>query len=210
VRKFSVGLAAVSLLGMSMSAEAATILLDGDTPETGSLLMSQPLVTSAGIITLVTNDNFRWIAASVDAELQPAGAAGDTFSIRNADLAPPRLEFDFEVVEISFLYGGNIGGILVEALDINGQVVDFFQQDDTGEGEPTGPATLSGNGIRGLRWNDTRPASQFAGLDNIVLTTAPTVPNPGTVVPEPGTIGLMAAALMSLGALCRRRVSARR
>jgi hypothetical protein len=207
VRKFSVGLAALSLLGMSVSAEAATILLDGDTPETGSALMTQPLVTSAGTITLVQNDNFEFFWASSDLDMKNAGAEGKAFDILSSALTPPRLEFDFDVVEITFLYGGNAGGILVEALDINGVVVDFFQQDDTDSDQPAGPATLSGNGIRALRWNDTVVASDpsemiggYAVLDNIVLT-----PGAATTVPEPGMLGLVALGLAGLGVAARRR-----
>lgn len=197
VKQFSVGLAALSLLGISMSAEAATIVLDGDSAATGSLLSSQALVTSAGTVSLVQNGNFEFITTISDVDFVAAGAVGNQFDIIFGSDAAPLLAFDFDVSEISFIYGGNGGGILVEALDINGLVIDSFLQADTGPGQPAGPATLSGAGIRGLRWNDTDSGGTYAALDNIVLTTV-------TAVPEPGTIGLMALGLVGLGFASRR------
>ncbi len=148
----------------ALTAPAQTsVYLDADTPTTGSLLQTQPLVTAFGTITFLGE-----VRVTSDPELAAAGSVGNVF-----DIIPPNadalMSFDFDVSSITFIYGGNTGGILVEARDAAGAVVDSFFQASTNTGAPAGPETLMGVGIRALYWVD--PGFNFAALDNITLDT---------------------------------------
>jgi len=148
----------------ALTAPAQTsVYLDADTPTTGSLLQTQPLVTALGTITFLGE-----VRVTSDPELAAAGSVGNVFDIiaPNADAL---MSFDFDVSSITFIYGGNTGGILVEARDAAGAVVDSFFQASTNTGAPAGPETLMGVGIRALYWED--PGFNFAALDNITLDT---------------------------------------
>ncbi len=164
----------------------ASFTLDADTPATGSLLGTQPLVTGLGTITFSGEIRDR----ATDEEFNAAGAFGDVFDIDRTVTA--ELFFDFDIASATFIYGGNDGSILVQAKDINGFVVDSFYQADTSLGQPAGPITLSGSGIRSIYWED-QPGMAFAPLDNIYIT-----------VPEPATLGLIGLG----GLLLRKRKSA--
>lgn len=173
------------------TASAAIISLDFETPATGSDLGTSPLVTSEGTVTFT--GEFR--DAGSDPDFIAAGAAGNALDIDDG-LSAATLAFDFDVLSISFIYGGNIGSILVEARDIGGVVIDSFFQASTDDGQPAGPITLSGTGIRSLYWED--PGNTYAPLDNLEITTA------DASVPEPSTWLLLSAGLGFL-ALKRRR-----
>jgi hypothetical protein len=160
------------------------IFLDGDTPTTGSLLDIQPLVTPFGTITF----DGEFFNPPSDPEFIAAGASGNVFDIDSSSTA--QLSFDFDIVSATFIYGGNNGSILVEARDIHGTVVDSFFQANTYDGQPAGPVTLSGLGIRSLYWED--PRMNYAALDNI-----------GIIVPEPTTIAFLGLGGLSL--IRRRR-----
>jgi hypothetical protein len=139
------------------------IYLDADSPATGSLLETTPLVTPFGTITCPQVE----VRSSVDPEALAAGSAGDCFDIVNAPVSAAEMTFDFDVTSVTFLYGGNIGGIRLEARDGGGIPVDTFFQADTGAGQPAGPATVSGPGIRSLYWED--PGGNYAYLDNLEI-----------------------------------------
>jgi len=181
------------VLGLSTaSLGAPTIFLDADTPATGSLLGTTPLVTPYGTITfdgeIRDRDN--------DPEFNAAGALGDVFDIHDTPVQTARLSFDFDVQSVTFIYGGNSGNILVEARDQFDTVVDSFFQADTSDGLPAGPVTLSGSGIRSLYWEDTTPFMSFAPLDNITIS----------MIPAPGTILLGGIGVGLVGWLRRRRI----
>lgn len=106
------------------------------------------------------------------------------------------MSFDFDVESISFIYGGNLGVFDIEARDFMGNVVDSFFQASTNSGQPAGPITLMGGGIRSLFWQD--PGGAFAAIDNVKIEASS--------VPEPSTLALFVIALSGLGFLARRRV----
>src|SRR5215217_8084062 len=143
-------LAAVLIsLGCASAAFADSVLLNADTPATGSDLDIMPLVTPYGTITFVGEI----IDHGSDPEFNAAGAAGDVFDIVGNN-SRAQLSFSFDVSSVTFIYGGNIGVFDIVARDINGAVVDSFFQADTNEDQPAGPVTLHGLGIRSLFWQD--------------------------------------------------------
>jgi len=156
--------------------------LDADTPATGSLLISQPLVTSYGNITFIGELN----PANWDPDFIAAGASGDAFDILNPDASAnaqtAELLFGFDVLSLMFSYGGNAGNITIEARDKDGGVVDSFYQADTMDGQPAGPITLSGTGIRSLYWTDTVEDMSYAALDNIEVTASAVIPSPSAAI----------------------------
>jgi hypothetical protein len=181
--------AAVSTL-LSASARA-TIILDADTPATGSDLDLAPLVTSFGTITFSGEIRDR----DSDPEFTAAGASGDVFDIFDLPTSTALLTFSFDVSSITFIYGGNVGVFDIEARDIGGSVVASFFQLSTDGGQPAGPITLAGPGIRSLFWTD--PGNSFAPIDNVEIEPA--------AVPEPSTLLLLGAGMLAAGRRLRSR-----
>lgn len=138
------------LLAVASPARAATIFLDFDTAATGANIITLPLVTSEGVITAVGAE---LVTFTTDPEFNAAGASGNKIDHLGALAA---LVFDFDVSAISFVYGGNSGDITVRVLNNANVVLDSFFQDSTGDGQPAGPITLSGLGIRRLEWSRLR------------------------------------------------------
>jgi len=176
---------------LTQSAQADLISLDGETPATGRNLSTTPLITSFGTISFIGT-----VLPQYDSDM-PSGYAfsTDNGSVTGSSgnvIVPASLMFDFDVKSVEFLYGGNSGDILVQALDITGAVVDSFFQDDTYTGQLIGPVTLSGGNIREIRYEDT--SIVLVSLDNILVEP----------VPEPATIALLGLG----GLLLRRRKSA--
>lgn len=193
--KFVAGLALGLLLTcMGGMASATQITLDADSAATGSLLQSTPLTTSLGTITFTGEIRDR----DGDPEFTAAGASGDVFDIGGTSGGSwAALTFSFDVSSISFIYGGNGGGINLLARDQFGATLDSFYQAST-ESEPAGPVTLEGLGIRSLYWED--PGWSFAALDNIEITAG------AAPVPEPATMLLFGIGLAGLaGARLRRK-----
>jgi hypothetical protein len=178
--KLTVCTAVILSLALTTNLSAVpTIYLDADTPATGSDLGTTPLVTPYGNITFVGEI----VSGVFDSEFDAAGADGNTFDILGPSDTPSQaaeLFFDFDVVSIEFIYGGNDGSIYIEAQDDLGNMLVSFSQADTTSGQPAGPETLSGSGIRSLYWEDTVNGMTYASLDNITLTTY--IPAPGALV----------------------------
>lgn len=172
---------------IALPATGATILIDFDTPGTGLNLAASPLVTAAGIITAT---NLEVTGTRADPDQVAVGASGNV-----GDIFPglaTMLSFDFTVASVTFIYGGNAGDILVEALDGGNNVVASFFQASTDDGEPAGPTTLTAANIRAIRWSDS--LGGYAPLDNLVIET--------TAVPEPST---WVWGALAIGLLSRRK-----
>ena len=146
--------------------EECAITLDADTPATGSLLQTQPLVTAFGTISFVGEVR----TSTADPDMPPAGASGDGLDINNTPVSDATLSFDFDVTSITFIYGGNAGVADIEARDIDALTVASFFQQSTGGGQPVGPVTLAGDGIRSLFWKD--PGFSYLVLDNLCIEAA--------------------------------------
>ena len=166
---------AVVLVGcFSAYGSAKTFTLTGDTPETGSLLGTSQLVTELGTITF-DGDVDTVIDIDIKNFISPSTK---TFKSKKAKWNT--FSFDFDVVEASFLYGGNIGSFIVEALDIDDNLLDSFYQADTMDAS-IGETTLYcfDNAIRSLRFMDNSPIGEVAEMDNLVITG---VPEPSTII----------------------------
>jgi hypothetical protein len=135
------------------------LYLDGDQARSGSNLLVAPLSNVLGATTFAGE-----FFVQSDPELTAAGSQGQTFDIVGT---PPTAQFtfNFDVDSATFIYGGNSGDITVEARNAAGTIVDSFFQADTFGGQPAGPRTLAGTGIRTLRWLDS--SGGYAPLDNI-------------------------------------------
>ena len=183
------------ILGFSLTftaASYATITLDADALAAGWYTDAAPLVfaTALGNVSFVGQIRDR----DSDPEFNAAGASGNVFNVNQYAGAEAELSWDFYVPYLSFIYGGNSGGILVEARDGDGNVLDSFYQADTAMGQPAGPVVLQGDGIRSLYWKESNPDYQtFAALDNI------------SNIPAPGAILLGSIGVGLVGWLRRRR-----
>jgi len=180
---------ALLLLLVAVPTSAAVITLDFDTPATGSGIIGSPLLTPLGSISAVDAE---LVTFTTDPEFNAAGAAGNKIDHLGSP-SVAKLLFDFDVQSISLIYGGNLGDITIRVRDISNAILDSFFQADTGAGQPAGPITLTGGGIRALEWFET--SGSFAGLDNIQITSS---------VAEPSAIALLGLALCALG-FARRR-----
>ncbi|MEX2217341.1 MAG: S8 family serine peptidase [Phycisphaerales bacterium] len=136
------------------------VYIDGDTLATGSSLTTQPLVNQIGTTTFVGE----FVTFTSDPELVAAGALGNILDVSAAN-PTASLRFNFDVESVTCIYGGNIGGITIEARNAANAVVDTFTQADTNTA-PAGPVTLAAPGIRSIQWIDTTGGA-FAGIDNI-------------------------------------------
>lgn len=186
------GLVVAVAIGMTGPAFGTIISLDADTVATGSTLDTTPLVTAFGTITF-SGEIF---TSTQDPELIAAGGSGASFDIDGSETA--LMSFDFDVVSVTFIYGGNTGVFDIEARDIGGNVLDSFFQANTAGGQPAGPITLNGPDIRSIFWQD--PGKQYSAIDNVEIEVA------DLPVPEPASMLLLGMGLTGLAVRRRMQV----
>ncbi len=159
------------------------VTLDGDSPGTGSNLLTQNLVL-APYGTISFSGEFK--STFHDPDFASEGASGNTFNILYPGDQSATLSFDFDVYSLNFIYGGNYGNIDVKAFDEYGNEVDSFYQASTDDGMDASAKTLdrgSSAGIRSLRWTDDNVFfTGYAALDNIKVTVVNTIPTPSAIV----------------------------
>jgi hypothetical protein len=188
-------------LALAATSSAGPILLDLNADSlTPGLYYASPLTISTAYGDVTFKGEVK-LGVGGDAEFQAAGASGNVFDIDRynpwAELSWGYLDAGY-VTSATFIYGGNLGDITIEARDIDGNVLDSFYQADTGVGQPAGPVTLfagEGNIIRSLYWKDSTSYNDMAALDNITLT----------IIPAPGAILLGSIGVGLVGWLRRKR-----
>jgi hypothetical protein len=194
--KLTICIAVILSLAFTANVSALPTLvatLTGDTLAGGSALEGGgTLVTSAGDITF--SGEFK--NGSSDDEFTNAGASYETFNILLPGDRTAELFFDFDVVSLEFIYGGNVGDIEIEARDKVGGIVDSYFDPDTLltpiQGGSAGPVTLSGSGIRSLWWTDAKGSIGYAALDNIkVMVDTVVIPSPSALVLAGIGVGLV-------------------
>lgn len=179
-------LLALCLSAAVSSAQAVIISIDFDTAATGSGIIAAPLVTAAGTVTASASEG-----SSLSLATFPGGSGDGLRHGQTTETSYGQLAFDFNVSAITFIYAGFVSGdILVEALDLGLGVVDSFFDGDTNDDLPGGPVTLSGAGIRFLRFSDTPSGGSQSGIDSLRIVTAS--------VPEPGTVALLGLGLLGI------------
>ncbi len=176
-------------------ANAASFTLDFDSSATGADIVADGfLVTPLGTITLfepTPGDASISGFGTFPADL-PFGTFGDRL-VEAGSIDEIGLDFDFDVSEITFNFGGDGGGFSAWVIDSGGVILDsIYTADLPGSGLAPGPHTFTAAGIRGLRFED--PVAG-AALDDIEITP----------VPEPGAVTLFGLGLAGLGAVRRRR-----
>ena len=182
----------LGMLAWGSVAQAATITLDFETAATGSTLISSPLVTPDGTITLTPG-----LFGSVSLAFSPTGRSLAYSLNPMTGTAPAVLTFGFDVQSVAFNYAGGGGGSFSATVRDAGAVsLDSFFDPSTActSGCFDGTVTLNGPAIRSFEFRDT--VSSVSAIDNFVITFVP--------IPEPTTLLLFGTGL-AMGAIRRRR-----
>ena len=171
----------------------AVVVLDFDTVATGSDIANNALVTADGTITASSTGGTLYIADGAS-----GGMTGDVLRFdEGSDGQYAQLAFDYDVGSIDFLFAGFLSGsFTAQALDASFSIVDSFFDGDTNNDLP-GSASLSGSGIRYFRFFDGPGGLSFAGVDDLVITAASSVPAPPALL-------LMALGLIGIGVSRRK------
>ena len=178
----------ISITGVSHAA----VVLDFDSVATGSDIVNNPLVTAEGTITASSTGGNLYVTSGASGGFTGNGLRFD----ETVDGQYAQLAFDYDVSSVQFLYAGFLSGYFTaQALDASFNIVDSFFDGDTNNDTPGGPIVLSGSNIRYFRFFDGPGGASFAGVDDLVITSA---------VPEPSTVVLFTLGLLGLGFMHRR------
>lgn len=148
------------------TAQASVVTIDFGSAATGSSLITSPLVTPAGTVTLSsTNGGLSLLTITA------ASGKSLHYTQNGNNAARALLSFDFDVSSVTFDYSGYaLGDFLGEALDVHGNVVASFTKTGTVcsscfDGQNV---VLSGVGIRAFRFADTSEYNDVV-VDNLRL-----------------------------------------
>ena len=190
------GLISALAIAAAMPAKAAIVTLDFDSASTGSGLLSGPLVTGLGTITASSTNSVLSIFGNAI-----TGLSGNFLHhAQSIDSDYAQLAFSFDVASVTFKWTGYLAGAFTaQALDAAFNIVDSFYDSDTKADIPGGPTTLSGSGIRYLRFGDFPGGVLQSGIDDVVITGR---------VPEPATLALVGLSLAGLAGVGRRKQQA--
>ena len=167
-------------------------MLDFDTAATGLTIFSMPLMTPFGTITASTSGSLNQFFV---VSLPNQGLSGNSLFHDSGGDGFAQLAFGFSASSITFRWGGYYSGAFTaQALDASLNVVDSFFDSDTSLDLPGGPTTLSGAGIRYLRFGDYPGGANNAAIDDVAIEA----------VPEPATLFLLGGGLLGLAARRRR------
>ena len=190
-------LASSGLTPFTMTAvrlDSPAFLLDFETAATGAAIITTPFATPEGTVAA---------SAPGGGNLGLFDAGNGTGRFLNHDQFDEtgtdagQLAFDFDVSSITLGYDGfGAGQIVVEALDVNQNVVASFFDPDTTSARPGGPIMLAAPGIRFLRWYDSDPNRVSSGIDNVSVSVGVASP-----VEQIEDIASTVAALAADGAI---------
>ncbi len=166
--------------GLSSSALAQVPTIDFETPGTGSNIVADgSFSVPSGTITLHED-------TPGDASINgfgtfpndlPQGTYGNRL-VEAGSSGSVGLDFDFDVSEITFNFGGDGGGFEAQVLDGSGTVLDSIAIADLpASGQAPGPTTLSGVAIRSLRFEDPIGG---AAIDDLIIVTDSIAPSDPT------------------------------
>lgn len=197
-RSFIAGtVVSLAMLAGAQQANASVITLDFDSLSTGSDLLNNDLVTSAGTISASTTAaNLFYLTAA-----GPAAEGNGLLHQTDNGVGVALLTFDFDVTSITFDYNGvGSGEFTAIARDASNAIVASFFDPSTSEGSLNGGLydgtgiVLSGLGIRSFEFSDTDVTFGTSFVDNLLITTVPT----------PGTLSLLGLGLVAMSLRQRR------
>ena len=193
LQKFSVFPVFLMLIAVP-AVRAGTVTLDFETPATGSQLISSPLFTSIGKITL---------SNATDIGVYGPTGKGVRHSL-SANPGVARFDFDFNVSSITFDFNGYGGGVFTaQVLDGLNAVINSYFDPSTRCASTCfdGHVTLAGSGIKAMIFADWPGGIDQSFVDNMTIVGG---------VPEPASIVLFSAGLLAVVGLQWRKRSFRK
>lgn len=191
--------ALLALGGATGAAQAASFTLDFDTAATGATLVTSPLSSPLGTISLSSTgeSDFGGFVNGVRVYTPSSLTSNVLAHLQETNDDKATFTFGFDVAKLTFDYSGDgPGAFEAIARDIHGNQVAIFLDDSTSEsGIEASGIMLTGPGIRSL---EIRDSSAFSAvfIDNLKIDTG--------VIPLPAALPLLLAGVGALGLTARR------